>query len=335
MIDSNPVYESINWYVLNHIATTPARNSAQRTVDRFNDAEQLDLQLFAPSYVVREEKDGVVSMKRMHLTFHYVFLRGKLSDIKRLCRMENGFSFLLNRSGGARYAIIDDATMRSFQIIAKAYENELPYYSLEDIDLEAGDLVEVVNGDFPGLVGTFIPRLKSNTGNIVLRVDQNLGTVAYNIKVSDVRVLEFAHDSRRVYDQIDAFVPRLLKALRAHHDSQRLSASLISQLSVFCRRFEVVKLNNPKLEAKLYALLSVANSILGNMEESYRFRDLYERRRQSLTNPVTIALVTLLFAVNDHDHAMLRDGNTLIGGVTATSALQRSLTEEYNYYLSR
>lgn len=38
MIDSNPVYESINWYVLNHIATTPARNSAQRTVDRFNDA---------------------------------------------------------------------------------------------------------------------------------------------------------------------------------------------------------------------------------------------------------------------------------------------------------
>lgn len=97
----------------------------------------------------------------------------------------------------------------------------------------------------------------------------------------------------------------------------------------------MVKLNNPKLEAKLYALLSVANSILGNMEESYRFRDLYERRRQSLTNPVTIALVTLLFAVNNRDHALLRDGNTLIGATTATSALQRSLAEEYNYYLSR
>lgn len=123
--------------------------------------------------------------------------------------------------------------MRCFQIIAKAYENRLPYYSLQDIDLESGDLVEVVNGDFPGLVGTYIPRPKSKSGNIVLRVDQNLGTVAYDIKVSDVRVIEFARDSKRAYDQIDAFVPRLLKALRAQHDGDRMSGALVAQLSVF------------------------------------------------------------------------------------------------------
>lgn len=335
MNDSESGCQSINWYVLNHIATTPSRNSAQRTVDRFNEAEGLDLQLFAPSYVVREEKDGVVSMKRIHLTFHYVFLRGRLNDIKQLCRMENGFSFLLNRSGVARYAMIDDATMRSFRIIAKAYENELPYYSLEDIDLEAGDLVEVVNGDFPGLIGTFIPKLKSNTGNIVLRVDQNLGTVAYNIKVSDVRVLEFARDSRRVYDQIDAFIPQLLKALRLQHDGKPLTPALISRLSVFCRRFEVVRLNNPKLEAKLYALLSVANSILGNIDEAARFRDLHNRRRQSMTNPATAALVMLLFGVNDHDPVTLCNGKALIDSISAASALQQAIAEEYSYYLSR
>ncbi len=332
MIDSDFGNEPIHWYVLNHIATSPCRDIAWRTIERFNHAEGVELDLFAPSYVVREEKDGVVTMRNVSLTFHYVFVRGRLSDIKRLCGMENGFSFLLNRGGAERYAMIDDASMRCFQIIAKAYENRLPYYSLQDIDLESGDLVEVVNGDFPGLVGTYIPRPKSKSGNIVLRVDQNLGTVAYDIKVSDVRVIEFARDSKRAYDQIDAFVPRLLKALRVQHDGGCMSGALVAQLSVFCRRFEVVRLGNKKLEAKLYALLSVANSILGNIEESCRFRDLYERRKTAVTNPATIALISLLFGVNDRDQLELSRGASLLAASDSGSKAQQALTAEYSYY---
>lgn len=326
-------YDARRWYVLNHIVATPVRNAAQRTVNKFNDAEGVGLQLFAPSYVVREVKDGKVCLKRVHLTYHYLFLRGRLDDIKRLCSMDNGFSFLLNRCGEERYAVIDDQTMAGFQIIARGYENQLPYFALDDVDLEAGDIVEVVNGDFPGLVGTYIPKPKSRTGNIVLRVDQNLGTVAYDIKASDIRVIEFAKDSRRVYDQIDAFVPRLLRALRLFDAGEPLPHSLIAQLSVFCRRFEVVRLNNPKLEAKLYALLYVANLILGREDEARRFCELYGKRRASVSNPLTEALIALLTGVASNDRARLASGRKSLESADTDSKAARMLAEEYNHYL--
>ena len=85
------------WFVLNHIATN-FQNQAEKEVDRFNRSHERNLELFAPTYVVREVRDGEVRMKSINLTFHYVFVRGTFSDVKFLCSQPNGFSFLLDRS---------------------------------------------------------------------------------------------------------------------------------------------------------------------------------------------------------------------------------------------
>lgn len=327
---SNP--NKICWYVLNHIGNVPYQNMAQKTVDQFNLTENLNLELFAPTYVIREEKAGKVHMKKIRLAYHYVFLRGELDDIKRMCRQDNGFSFLINRGGSERYAIIKDGEMRQFKDIARAYENCLPYYSLDDVDLEDGDIVEVVNGDFPGLIGTFIPKPKSKSGNIILRVDNSWGTIAYDIKISDVRVLEFAHNSTRAYDQIDAFTPQLLKALRLFHTNNDLSQTLKSKISVFCGRMEVVKLSNPKLDAKLLALLSTGNYLLGNIETAQRFKDRFDKLEQSITNIWTKALTELLFAVTQNNVPRLASSMKLIFETEPVSKAQKLLKEEYSYY---
>ncbi len=271
-------HKQVSWYVLNHIGNSLYQDMAQRSVDLFNRIEHADLELFAPTHVVREEKDGKVYMKRLRLAYHYVFVRGELSDIKLMCSRNNGFSFLINHAGAERYAIVPDYEMYSFREIARAYENCLPYFSLADINLESGDLVEVINGDFPGLIGTFVPKPKSKMGNVVLMVDHNWGTVAYNINVADVRVLHFAANTTRAYDQIDAFVPNLLKALRCFHSNRPMTSALTSKLSVFSSRMEVVKLNNPKLDTKLQALLCVSNYLLGNRNESMHFLRRYRKR---------------------------------------------------------
>ena len=195
-----------SWYVLNYVAG-PSRKPAFREIEQFNSANSSSLELFAPTYVVREERQGEIRMRTVSLTFHYVFVRGTLPEIKQLCISPNGFSFLIDRSSEERYAVIDDARMAGFMNIARAYRNCLPYFSLDDIDLEDGDVVEVIRGDFPGLVGTYIPRPRSNSGDIALHVYNNVGTMAFNVKASDVRVLEFARNSTRANDQMDAFMP--------------------------------------------------------------------------------------------------------------------------------
>lgn len=318
------------WFVLNHIAAT-FQNQAKKEVDRFNRSQNCGLELFAPTYVIREERNGEVRMKAASLTFHYVFVRGTLPDVKQLCSRDNGFSFLLDRCASIRYAVISDRDMANFINIARAYKNCLPYFSLEDIDLEDGDLVEVINGDFPGLVGTYMPRPKSKSGDIVLGIFNNVGTIAFNVNAKDVRVLEFSRNSSRANDQIDAFVPHLLKALRHFHAGEELQPPLLAKLSMFCNRMAVARLGNRKLNARLQALLYGANYILGNISAAESAAAHYNKVKDSVTNKWTTALINLIFAVAGGNTELLfsekpKDNET-------TSKTQAMIALEYNYYL--
>ena len=319
------------WYVLNHIATS-LQEQAKKVVDTFNRTEETSLELFAPTYVVRETKNGEIRMKSVNLTFHYVFVRGTLAQVKRLCSQSNGFSFLLDRCSNERYAVISDRDMRNFKNIARAYKNCLPYFSLEDIDLEDGDIVEVIHGDFPGLVGTYMPKAKSSSGDIVLHICNNVGTIAFDVKATDVRVLEFSRKSTRANDQIDAVIPYLLTALQYYREESELPSNIAARLSVFCSRLGVVKLNNRKLDAKLQALLYGANYILGNIEEAGFAATKYEKLKESVTNAWTSALISLIFLVIDNDLEGLKTRQADLQTLTPTSRLQRLIADEYARY---
>ena len=217
--------EARRWWVLNHVAGGSAGRirRAREAVDRLNVSESLDLELWAPSIVNAVDVGGRMIRREVALTYHYVFVRGRLRDVKRLCGAQNGFSFVIDRAGADRYAHVSEAQMTAFRIIARGYENRLPFFRIEDVELEDGDLVEVMDGAFAGLVGRFMARKGSSNGNIAVQTSGGLGTMAFNVDARSVRVLEFAAGSRRAYDQIDAFAPRLFAALRKMRMSEQLA----------------------------------------------------------------------------------------------------------------
>ncbi|MBD5304824.1 MAG: hypothetical protein HDS12_00815 [Bacteroides sp.] len=320
------------WYVLNHINGS-AHNKAQNTVDQFNRANNSNLELFAPTYVVREEKSGELHFRTASLTFHYVFVKGPFETVKKLCGQTNGFSFLIDRSNERRYATIDDRRMTHFRNIARAYKNCLPYFSLEDIDLEDGDLVEVIKGDMPGLIGHYMPNPRSKTGNIVLHVFNKVGTIAFNVKASDVRVLEFSRNSTRANDQIDAFVPHLFKALRNYHQGEILSKPLAAKLNLFCGRMEVAHLSNRKLDARLQILLHAANLIIGNQPAARHALDRFNKLKDAVTNVWTSATNALILSLLRNDIDTLKAEYQKIAALAPASKAQQSIKEEFEYYL--
>lgn len=324
-------YESPCWFVLNYVGLV-FRDRPKMMVDKFNKSQSCDLELFAPTYVVRETKNGEVKMKTINLTFHYVFVRGKFADVKMLCSQNNGFSFLIDRSSTCRYATVNDRDMANFKNIARAYKNCLPYFSLEDIDLEDGDLVEVINGDFPGLTGVYMPKPKSKSGNIILKVFNKVGTIAFDVNAKDVRVLEFSHNSKRANDQLDAIVPHLLSALRYYKASEALPSALVAKLSIFCSRMGVVRLNNHKLDARLQALLYGCNAILGNTEAATQAKSRYEKLKDSVTNEWTRALISLIFFILEHDNAIFANALNNLKILKPTSVAQHILLKEYAFY---
>lgn len=326
-------HKNPNWFVLNYIGSS-FRDRPEKVIDRFNSSHETALELFAPTYVVREETNGDVKFRTVSLTFHYVFVKGSFEGVKQLCGETNGFSFLIDRSALERYAVIDDRQMMYFQNIARAYRNCLPYFRLDDIDLEDGDLVEVVKGDFPGLIGRYMPNAKSKTGNVVLSIFNNVGTVAFNVNANEVRVLEFAKNSTRANDQIDAFIPHLMKALRSFADNEPLAPGLAAKLSVFCGRMAVVKLNNRKLDGRLQIMRYAANHIIGNSHEAAEALERFYRVKDAVTNEWTIAMNELIMSVLANDMERLSTEFDRIKTLDASSKIRKMILEEYNHYLS-
>lgn len=321
--------------VLNHIDSTLGKQEAvvRSKIEKFNLSQSASLEVFAPTFVSVVNIGGKCVRTEHPLTFHYVFVKGTFDAVKKLCGMAGGFSFVFNHGGAGRYAILADRQMEDFRTIARAYQNRLPFFYIDDVDLEAGDKVEVVEGDFPGLVGYFIPNAKSTTGNIVLQVTQSLATIAYNINVKSVRVLEFSKKSRRSYDQIDAFVPKLYGVLRKFNQGTGLAAKEIGELTVFCRRMGIVRSGNSKFDAKLSAILAAAHHILGNHDEAAEAARRFEKLKNAITSDAAQALVLLLEAVVKNDSVAFRSGKEALGQtVDKTSQALVRLRAEYEFY---
>ena len=312
---------NIQWFVLNYIPSIVARHeTAEAVVGRFNKVNDEELELFAPTFVKMVETGGKLKRIETPLMFHYVFVRGSLGCVKDLCSQTNGFSFVLSHLDSPRYLSITDQSMEAFKTVARYYANQIPCFSTEEIDLEEGDYVEVVQGAFSGLL---------------IAVTQDLAATVYAVKADYLRVLEFAKNSKRAYDQVEAFIPRLFAAMRVYRSGGKLDAGLIAPLVVFCRRFDSVKFDNAKFEAKLQLLLMTACKILGDADGFRKAQASFEKLAVNLTNRWTKALAALCLSVMSCDAEGIAPGREFLPESSAgESKAQAELRAEYEYYLA-
>lgn len=322
-----------HWFVLHFIRPTITARP-QTYIDTFN-RDTARVELFAPTIKPAQIVDGQVVFKERLLTYHYVFVKGTLNDVKELCATQgNGFSFLIDRGSEKRYGIVSDSAMHSFRQIARLYDNTLPFYNIADIALEEGDLVEIVDGPYAGLTGTFMPKSRSSKGNFVIAATAAIGTVLWDIEARYIRILRFALDTRRQYDQLEAFIQKLLPIMRKYHSGEALAEKDKSQLRVFCTRMEVVAPDNHKFEAKLLGTLMCAQHILGDLRGAQQSAHRFQRRRKAVTNVWTQALISLFAAVMKGDTASLTEPYTIIANQAGKlTASQTQLLDEYRYYL--
>jgi len=321
------------WYVL-HFVNKSGKLSPKNHIDKFN-REGHDLELFAPIIRLAQVVNGKVKYFERLLTFYYVFVKGSFDDVKELCsQCDNDLSFVLDRGSTKRYGIISDSDMDNFKIIARAYTNTIPFFNIEDIELNEGDLVEVVGGDYDGLKGIFMPKSRSNKGNLVIAVTAAIGAIVWDIDARYIRILKFARDSRRQYDLVDSFIPKLFPILRKFHADETLSDKEKSLLNVFIRRMGVVSPENHKAEAKLLAILMCVYLILGDMDGYRETQKRFEKRKSSLTNQWTLAMIEFMMSVAQNDIDRLKKAYKQIKDSTENiTTTQSQLLEEFRHYL--
>lgn len=284
------------WYVLNFVSRGGTARLHQ-VIDRFNQPQER-VELFAPIMRRAVLAAGKVIFREKLLTYFYIFVRGTLGDVKELCAQpDNGLSLMLNRGSQSRYATISDSAMESFKVLTRAYTNTIPIFDIADVDLQAGDKVEIVAGQYAGLTGTYMPKPRSNRGNVVLAVTSAVGAVVWNVEAKYVRILEFAPASRRQYDLLDAYIPHLVAMVDKFKRGEELTDGERTRLTVFNSRMGLAHANNPKFEAKLLAALATTQFLLGDTKSLPATLDRYNRLSHHITNPNTLSLTTHLLSL--------------------------------------
>lgn len=321
-----------NWYVLNYFCN--GRPSPQKYIDDFN-SEGHNIELFAPLFRPAQIVNGKIEYREKLLTFFYIFVKGVFEEIKELClRPNNNLSLMLDHGSANRYAIISEADMDNFKIIARAHTNAIPFFNIEDVDLNEGDLVEVVEGEYSGLRGRFMPKSRSNKGNIVIATTAALGAILWNIDSKCIRILEFAQDTRRQYDLVDSFIPKILPILRKFHNEENLTDREKSSLNIFNQRMAVVSCANKKAEAKLLGILMCVQFILGDIDSLNNTRQRFEKRKSALTNVWTRAFIELIQSVAFGDMSRLKKAyESVKSSSEKLTNTQSLLIGEFEYYL--
>lgn len=288
------------WYILNYI---PPLGKKRSDLGKRMSRLYPSLDIFAPTFVQLVTAEGKVKKTEKPLLYHYIFVKGEEREIKKLCREEEGFSFVLDRTQVGRHLSISDSAMEQFRIIAHYHSGKLPCYPLDGISLEEGDEVEIVSGACAGLKGTFVARKGSKSGNIMLSLDGSMAAIVYDVKAEYVKVLKFAKDSRRIYDQLDAFTLKILPYFR--EEAPPVSIKDIAACNVFISRLDAVKLNNPKVEAKLMILLYAAYRLLSRNSEAHIALEKYNRLSSYVTNHWTKILSSLIIGNLDEAKKLL------------------------------
>ena len=104
-------------------------------------------------------------------------------------KINNFLQFVMwNKSTGPEYVTIPDGQMENFIKIASQYEENITYYSPEEIDLKRGTRVLIHGGNFDGVTGTFI-KVQGKRNRRVVVMLEGITAIAAEVQPHLIEVL--------------------------------------------------------------------------------------------------------------------------------------------------
>lgn len=275
------------WYVL---SARDGINDLERQFERLSLArtrrgdEPVDY--FMPTCVEMSTLFGRARMRRRKLLGNYIFVRDTFRNILEAKQVVESMWLLPHpdhKEGENEYMTIGDHEMEQLKAVARVYANELPCYPIGMVDLEEGDKVEIVGGDFDGVSGTLQCSQGRNGGKVLMDVGGLFIIATPDIHPQYIRILEFGKGNRHPYRQFEAHLPRAVQALLHLYDTSSeggLTTSDLALMTVFTRRYELLKPSTVNLASQHATLMLMSHVALQNDLQATKWS---ERCREVLT----------------------------------------------------
>lgn len=239
------------------------------------------VEYFLPTCIEQSSSFGVPAMRRRKLMGSYVFVRDTYSRIIEIKSAIPSLWLLPHpdrNQDDHRFMTMSDHDMEVFKAIARAYANELPCYPINMVDLEEGDKVEIVGGEFDGMRGTLQCSQGRNGGKVLMAVGDLFLVATPSISPQYIRILQFGKGNRHPYRKFEAHLPRALQALShlSAHGSQDDTASGlttedVAAMSVFVGRFGELKPATVNIASQHATLMLMSYVALQDQEQAERW----------------------------------------------------------------
>ena len=317
---------SRQWYVLS------AKDSIRSLERQFNAVSALRerrgdtrVEYFLPTCVERTSLVGAPAIRRRKLVGNYVFVHDTYSNILEIKAIMESLWLLPHpdhNQGDHRYMTISDENMAIFMAIANAYANELPCYPIDMVDLEEGDKVEIVGGDFDGLCGTLQCSQGRNGGKVLMAIGNLFLVATPDIGPQYIRILQFGKGNRHPYRKFESHLPRAVQALRHSQglDGERgLTTEDIAAMTVFTGRFEALQPATVNIASQHATLMLMSYAALGDhihiAKWNLRCREILSRVKSDTQRAWQLAF---MFAATG-DEALYRQAQSIISTWTISA----------------
>lgn len=272
--------ESRQWYVL---SAKDSIRSLERQFDAVTALRQrrgdTPVEYFLPTCVERSSLFGSPAVRRKKLIGNYVFVRDTYSNILEIKTVMESLWLLPHPDriqSEHRYMTISDGDMAIFMSIAHAYANELPCYPLDSVDLEEGDKVEIVGGDFDGMCGTLQCSQGRNGGKVLMAIGNLFLVATPDIGPQYIRILQFGKGNRHPYRKFESHLPRAIQALRHARElggGRGLTTGDIASMTIFTGRFEALQPATVNIASQHATLMLMSYAALGDHKHIARWNN--------------------------------------------------------------
>lgn len=263
--------EPRQWYVL---SAKDSIRSLERQFDAVSSLRQQrgapKVEYFLPTCVERTSLFGTPAIRRRKLMGSYVFVHDTFSNIQEIKSVMESLWLLPHPDhiqGEHRYMTIGEEEMANFMTIARAYANELPCYPIDMVDMEEGDKVEIVGGEFDGMSGTLQCSQGRNGGKVLMAIGNLFLVATPDIGPQFIRILQFGKGNRHPYRKFEAHLPRAVQALHHHRavdGGHMLTTGDIAAMTVFTGRFENLQPATVNIASQHATLMLMSYSALGD-----------------------------------------------------------------------
>lgn len=243
---------------------------------------------------MRVNRFGKEVMATRKMLYTYIFVRDTEAGVRELKHFIPQLHMLSHPGGDLqgrrRYMTVSDREMDMFRIIADAFSGQLPCYRFDEVDLEEGDLVQVVGGVFDGVEGRLRCTRGREGGQVLLALGNLLLVSTGDIAPQFIRILEFGKGNRHPYRQFETHLPRAVAALAKRLTDGTLPVEDLPQQLVFTGRFALLKPRTLIVESSHAGLMLMSYTALNDRDEARRWLDTCRDILPRLTAPLQIGL---------------------------------------------